>query len=192
MNKKKLAGGKVLNAIGTVGCILILPVLLLLLTMMIQRCFEPNVPPNFMGYTPLAVSSGSMSPTFEVNDMIIVDANDVETVDVGDIISYWSGDALVTHRIIAAEMSEANGTVYVTQGDANNSPDMVRVTVDQIYGKYVMHVPLVGGASLFLASSAGVITCVVVICVVIIACLCVYFSKKYKMLQSQLAEITSK
>lgn len=186
MNTKKLVGGKVLNVAGIIGCILILPVLIIMMTMMIQRCFEPHMPPNFMGYTPLAVSSGSMSPVFDVNDMIIVDANSVESVADGDIISYWSGDVLITHRIIATEVSELGELVYVTQGDANNAPDSVRVTTDQIYGLYVGHIPLLGGLSLFLVSQTGIITCVIIMCLLAVCCLCVYFHKKYRALQVKL------
>ena len=84
---------------------------------------------NIFGYTYFEIVSGSMSPTIEKGDMILVKL-DTE-YKVGDIISFKDNDSIITHRII-----EINDNNYVTKGDANNSPDNP-ITKDKILGKTV-------------------------------------------------------
>lgn len=84
---------------------------------------------NFFGYTFFEVISGSMSPAIEKGDLILVDLD--TDYEVGDIISFKSGNALVTHRIV-----EINGDTFVTKGDANNTVDAA-INKDKIAGKVV-------------------------------------------------------
>ena len=51
--------------------------------------------------------------------------------DIGDIVSFKDNDSIITHRI-----KEKNDNYYVTQGDANNTPDNP-ITKDKIIGKTV-------------------------------------------------------
>lgn len=85
--------------------------------------------PNLFGYTFFEIISGSMSPTIEKGDMIIVKL-DTE-YNVGDIISFKDNDSVITHRIV-----EKNDNYYVTKGDANNTTDNP-IKENQIIGKTV-------------------------------------------------------
>ncbi|MBR1385918.1 MAG: signal peptidase I [Bacilli bacterium] len=85
---------------------------------------------NIFGYTFFEVISGSMSPTIEKWDVILLKL-DNEEYEVGDIISYKSDEAYITHRIV-----EKNGKTYVTKGDFNNTVDNP-ITEDKIVGKVV-------------------------------------------------------
>lgn len=85
--------------------------------------------PNLFGHTFFEIVSGSMSPTIEKGDMIVVElGNDYE---VGDIISYKDKDSIITHRIV-----QKDGDTYVTKGDANNTLDNP-INKDQVVGKTV-------------------------------------------------------
>lgn len=64
--QKKPLKYRVLDIIGIILCILLLPMVIINMTMAIQSVTQPDVPPNFMGYTPLIVTSGSMTPSFDV------------------------------------------------------------------------------------------------------------------------------
>lgn len=84
---------------------------------------------NIFGYTFFEVVSGSMTPEIEKWDLIVVKID--SEYEVGDIISYKSGDAFITHRIV-----EKNGDTYITKGDANNTIDNP-INKDAIIGKVI-------------------------------------------------------
>lgn len=162
MKEKHTAGNKALNIIGLILCLLMLPIVIVNMTMFIQSLIHPDVPPNFLGYTPLIVSSGSMSPAFDVTDLVVVKApEDAAALEDGTVICYLSGDSLVTHRIVGREITADGQTVYITQGDANNTPDRVRVSPAQIIGVYHTHIPNLGKFALFMQTPAGIILFVV-------------------------------
>ncbi|MBR1824588.1 MAG: signal peptidase I [Ruminococcus sp.] len=89
------------------------------------------------GKSVLKVVTGSMEPSIHVGDYIIVEKTDTDTLEAGDIISFYSEQSdinglLVTHRI--AEV-EPDGS-FVTKGDANPVTDSVTVRPERIVGKY--------------------------------------------------------
>ena len=84
---------------------------------------------NLFGYTAFSVVTGSMSPTLEIGDVIIVKVDD--DIKKDDIITYYKDDNFITHRVI-----EIRGDDIVTRGDSNNSTDSP-VTRDMIVGKVV-------------------------------------------------------
>ncbi len=116
--------------------------------------------PNIFGYQMMTVTSGSMEPTFRPGSIIIVDTNEGQDYQVGDVAMFWTledPDRNVTHRII--NIYEQDGQrYYQTQGDNNNAPDQAPVTIDQIRGKYVnLTVPYLGYFFSFLKSREGIL-----------------------------------
>lgn len=80
----------------------------------------------------LVIKSGSMYPTFDVGDIIIIKKEN--RYEVGDIITYNYYDKyLITHRII--DLDDDNN--FITKGDNNNSEDEECVTIDNIVGKTI-------------------------------------------------------
>ncbi len=72
---------------------------------------------NVFGYTYFVVSTGSMSGTIEVNDIILVKITDEVKKD--DIVTFKDeSGAMVTHRVM-----EVMGNKIITKGDVNNSED---------------------------------------------------------------------
>ena len=73
-----------------------------------------------IGFRPIIINGGSMLPTLDYNDIIVIYKPAQSAFQVGDILTFQVGSSLVTHRII--EIDE-DGYFY-TQGDnPNNSPD---------------------------------------------------------------------
>ena len=184
MNQKKNRDTKralVLNIIGAVLCILMLPIVVANLTMAIQAVINPDVPPNFLGYTPMIVESGSMSPAFDANDLVVVKTvSDPEELETGTVICYLTGHSLVTHRIVGVEYAEDQSVMYVTQGDANNAADSLRVKPEQIIGSYVTHYDNLGGFALFMQTPFGMLLCVVLPIVVLFITFYVIDHRNYK------------
>lgn len=82
---------------------------------------------NIFGYSIFSTETGSMSPTIEKGDIVIVKIG--EQVNVEDIITYKKDNAFITHRII-----EINGDSIIAKGDNNNTLDEA-ITQDAIIGK---------------------------------------------------------
>ena len=102
------------------------------------------------GYQVLRVLTKSMEPAILENTCIIIKEVDVDTLKVGDIITYVSEDPDIkgyynTHRIIAIDRT-GKDFCYTTQGDAIDVPDPYPVYSDQIVGIYVRELP--GGSLL--------------------------------------------
>lgn len=84
---------------------------------------------NTFGYSIFEIATGSMEPTLNVKDLIIVKIT--KDVSINDIVTYIEEDNLITHRVISI-----NGDNLTTQGDANNSIDN-NIKKDAIIGKTV-------------------------------------------------------
>lgn len=70
-----------------------------------------------------------MSPLFDEEDLILVkNTPDSVSYSVGDVICFHSGDIYVTHRISEITADDSGDTVYITKGDANNTPDQGSVS----------------------------------------------------------------
>lgn len=90
--------------------------------------------PSFAGYSLLVVATGSMENTIMEGDLILI--KDTGDYKIGDIVTFaHEGEKIpTTHRIVNFD-KERGG--YKTRGDANNTPDTINVTDDEIYGEVV-------------------------------------------------------
>ena len=83
---------------------------------------------NVFGYTYFVVSSGSMSGTIEVNDVIFVKITD--DVEVDDIVIYKNKkNEIITHRLVQKIKDK-----LILQGDQNNTQDEP-ITKESVIGK---------------------------------------------------------
>jgi signal peptidase len=74
-------------------------------------------------------------------------------LNLGDVITFqpFTDDPqLTTHRIVGMSFG-SNGRQFVTQGDANNAPDLKPISEKQVMGKVWYSVPKVGYASVWMA-----------------------------------------
>lgn len=109
------------------------------------------------------VISGSMKPTINKGDIaFIIKHIEYEDIKKGDIISYNLGKTKVLHRVIAIT---DNG--LITKGDHNDNADFGIVTKDQVNGKYLFSVPLIGYLILLIKKYKLVFLCIIVIFIVI-------------------------
>jgi len=84
---------------------------------------------NIFGYSVLSAETGSMSPTIEKGDIVIIKIGD--EIKENDIITYKKDNVLITHRI-----SKINENTIITKGDYNNTDD-VPIQKEQVIGKVV-------------------------------------------------------
>lgn len=134
-NKYKIAG-KILN--------LILNILLIIVTIIIiiggyyiyQIKIIKNDYANLFGYTFFEVATGSMYPTMEIGDVVVVKIT--KEVEQNDIIVYKDDESIITHRLI-----EKNDDELIAKGDANNSEDKP-IEESMVLGKVVKIIPKIG------------------------------------------------
>lgn len=88
--------------------------------------------PWAFGYKPEIVLSGSMTPLFPVGSIIYYQKASFESIQEGDIITFVSGEATVTHRVVEVD---SESQTFRTKGDANPSPDPGVVNYSNIKGK---------------------------------------------------------
>jgi len=139
----------------------ILAVILLINTYTIIARKVFKVPqPTVFGYSYAVVISGSMEPAISVNDMVFAKAQ--KEYNVGDVVTFYTGRSMVTHRII--EKAEDG---FITKGDANNSPDLEPVPKEAIVGRIVYTLPNVGEYLLFMQSPLGMMILVLVALLII-------------------------
>ncbi|MGW0173595.1 signal peptidase I [Rhodococcus sp. NPDC003322] len=103
--------------------------------------------PRLTGSTPYTVLTGSMRPTHPPGTLIVVKPQDPTTLGVGDAITFQkeSGNPeVVTHRIVMTRLNSLGERTFVTQGDANPSPDANPVVMEQVRGKVWYSVPYLG------------------------------------------------
>lgn len=91
---------------------------------------------NFLGYTIFEVSTGSMSGTIEINDVILVKIT--QDVKKDDIITFFNKDEIITHRLIVE-----NNDKLVTKGDANTARD-IAINRSDVIGKVIKILPKFG------------------------------------------------
>ncbi|MEM0246681.1 MAG: signal peptidase I [Desulfurococcaceae archaeon] len=103
----------------------------------------------FQGYTGFrfyVISSRSMEPALSVGDIVVI-CNQCKDINVGDVVAYISKWGVVIHRVV--ELREDQKYV-ITKGDANRDPDLEPVPFENIIGKAVLRVPVLGYVSIFL------------------------------------------
>ena len=104
--------------------------------------------PRLLGMQLETVMSGSMVPALPVGSIVAVQPTDTTALEVGDIITFVSfgNPPLTTHRIV--EVND-DGT-FVTQGDANEDPDLAPVDDGAVVGRVAFFIPVAGYAAVAL------------------------------------------
>lgn len=148
--KKNIKWLKVLsNLLFTLSMIVIIALIIITA----QSKFTGNEP-RILGHRIYIVDSGSMSPTINVDSMILVKELKPTEIKVGDVITYYghNKESRVTHRVTGIEN---NGESFITQGDANGIADPMPLEGDKIIGKMVFKVPVIGKILRFLNTQLG-------------------------------------
>jgi signal peptidase len=111
------------------------------------------------GYKAEVVTSGSMSPMLERGYLIFAKPTPPSQLKKGQVITFQDptrDNRLVTHRITKVTQS-AQGPVFQTKGDANQTRDPWDLRIKNQAGVYTTKVPYVGNLSFLVRSRDGFI-----------------------------------
>merc|ERR1711879_1026460 len=134
-------------------------VVILLVAYVLMMAFKPDQLMDYIGFRTFIISSDSMDPVLEVNDLVVIKHVEPEELEVGDIITFKTylseiGQyGYVTHYLVA--LDEVNGeTVYITQGERHYSDltdtfypadgERIYITDDLIEGRLFFSIPKLG------------------------------------------------
>lgn len=96
---------------------------------------------NFFGYRIYTIASGSMIPTYNIGDTLLIKEMPASEINVGDAVTY-QGEAsgvdgmIITHQVMEVNVDENGKYYFHTKGIANNIEDPI-VYEDQVLGKVV-------------------------------------------------------
>lgn len=96
---------------------------------------------SFFNYRMFTVVSQSMTPVYDIGDVLVSKEVEPSKIEEGDVISYLgqAGDfsgKVITHRVVASEKRQDGKYYFRTKGDANIVEDPI-VVEDQLYGVVV-------------------------------------------------------
>lgn len=157
----KGGGKRFWNSIGLAICVFLSLIIVVNVTMIVKSYISPHKVPDFMGYKPFIVLSGSMEPAILTGDIVLTKITRAEDVAQNDIITFRvDRDTAVTHRVTEVVVEEGQIS-FLTKGDANVGSDAAVVTPEMLEGKYLGRVGGLGHLAIFLQTPMGLLLFVV-------------------------------
>lgn len=104
------------------------------------------VTPPIVGRHSFAILSGSMTPTFQVGDLVIEHPIPATDVRIGDVVTFRDPDEsrrLLTHRVVHYRVHLGRVDV-VTRGDANVTVERWSIPSNGTVGRVEFHIPKAG------------------------------------------------
>ncbi len=173
MTEKKGAKLKPMTIVGIIFCAILLPILVINVTLIIKSYTNKDAIPSVGGVFPMIVLTDSMYPEIQSGDLIICRQTAPENVKVGDIICFFdptgNGTSTVTHRVVEITETEEGELAFITRGDFNNTNDLKPAPASKLVGVYQKRIPGAGKAAMFMQTTTGLIVCVVLPLVVLVA-----------------------
>jgi len=100
---------------------------------------------------PVAIATGSMIPNINIGDVVITKKVGPDKIQLNDIIEYKYDNVSVVHRVVQINR-ENDILVFTTKGDSNSSKDRDPVLEDDVIGKVILRIPLVGYPAVLLTN----------------------------------------
>ena len=159
---------KVMNVLSTVLVVVVVILAVLLVGL------------KFVGLTPYTVLSGSMEPKYHVGSVIYVTkVDDPNTLQVGDPLTWKNQGVTVTHQIVEKGTDE-KGLYFVTQGLGVGAVKDPKAYAEDILGKPLFSIPLLGYISNFIQNPPGTYITIAVCALLVIFCFLPDFLKPKK------------
>lgn len=132
------------NWLVIIGCIILIPMLIINIYIMIQSKTNQDKVPSVFGIKPFIVLSGSMEDEIYKGDLIFTKNVEPSRLKVNDVIAFRdSENTVTTHRIIDLVVEDGQ-TYFITKGDNNNTQDQNLVSFKDVEGIYITRIPGIG------------------------------------------------
>lgn len=121
------------------------------------------------------IISESMIPSINVYDAVVTMRANEDNIKVDDIITFISKEietagTPITHRVIGIVHDESGEKIlgYRTKGDNNNTADFALIAPNEVIGKVMLRIPMIGYLQTLMTKPIGWILIVVIPCLLII------------------------
>ena len=113
-----------------------------------------------------------MVPKINEKDAVVTFRSSQNKIKIGDIITFISkeietGGTPITHRVIGIVETES-GIKYRTKGDHNNVEDFALIAPNEVIGKVILRIPMIGYLRTFMTKPIGWLLVVVIPCLLVI------------------------
>jgi len=120
-----------------------------------------------LGISVVRLETGSMSPTFPSDSMLLVRSVPAEEVEAGDVVTVSrDGTVPITHRVVSV-IPRGSGAELVLRGDANTVDDPEPYQVARV-GLVIGGIPFGGAALVALQSPPGLGVATVVVALLVL------------------------
>ncbi len=135
----KLLDNKIFKICSSIIEWIIMVVLVLLIILVGVQKFSNKG--SFFGYRIYTIISGSMIPTYNVGDTLLIKEMSSDNIKIGDAVTYLGEGGqmhgkIITHQVVEIDFDENGKYLFHTKGIANNIEDPI-VSQDQVLGKVV-------------------------------------------------------
>ena len=126
---------------------------------------------RIIGYTPYAITSGSMIPEYPVGSVVYVKGTLPEELAVGDDISFYINESVIaTHRICEIDYENSQAHTYGINNkdsEGNHINDAEPVDFDKIVGRVEFAIPALGFIYISMTTLTGKIAVVALILILL-------------------------
>ena len=169
MMKKKIneknGSTKFKKIISIIEYLFIICVILVNVILIAKSVINPKKSPDLFGKKAFIIISGSMIPTINIGDIVIL--NNETIPNVQDIIGFKDkSSTVIVHRVID-EKEVDNEKMYQTKGDNNNVADLDLVKSENIEGIYLFKIPFVGKILMFLYNNLAIVVVILALILII-------------------------
>ena len=162
--RKKVETSK--NIIAIITYIILIPIILYNIIIIIKAANNSEEIPSVFGIKTFVIISGSMEPKLNIGDIVIIKKVEENELQENDIISFRSGESVITHRINKIIIEDTGKIKYETKGDNNNTADRTFVKFEDIEGKQINKIPYIGNVTLLLKNKITIIIILLVMYIV--------------------------
>lgn len=121
---------------------------------------------SLFNYNMYIITTDSMKPSINSGDIIITKRGKEQNLNIGDIIAFNKQGDVITHRIIDIKENQDNKKTYITKGDNNNTQDKQGVLYNEIVGKQILKIPLIGKVALLMQNNVYILILIIVILII--------------------------
>ena len=109
---------------------------------------------NLFRYWTAVVGSGSMTPTINIGDIVIIDkdySKHLDKLQENDILVFKKEDSIYTHRIIKIEKENSEYKITTKGDNVNNEIDNWVVKNEEVIGVVKLKIPYIGYPTIWLS-----------------------------------------
>lgn len=156
-------GHTVLTVIGSILCVILIPILFLNCALIWQTHRHPGSVPNFGGAVPLIIQTDVLYPEIQSGDLIVCRSTKPEALREGDIIAFVSartaeGISVKLDRVAGVVNQNGVPVISVNVEEGEDGESAVReVSAEELVGVYRKRIPGLGSFALFMKTTQGLI-----------------------------------